>query len=859
MKKHVLLFTFFLLCIGLYAQNQYYYYKGEKQYLTLDKTKLDVTTSVHFKKEQVRSAEFEILNLDNLTTQNLMFGSIKLQSEYKDTKYEEVINLLRNNKDVIAVHPNFITSENIEIGMSPYFYVRLKEAVDYNLLKKIAEQKNVVVVEQNKFLPLWYTLICTRETPDNTLNIANYFYETGLFASAVPDFLSNDLACTDDPDFSQLWGLHNTSYPNIDINACAAWNITRGGGVTVAVLDQGIELTHIDLEENISSLSYDSESNSSPSRIFGYHGTHCAGIIGAARNNGTQIVGVAPECTLMSVSNSLGAGMDNNPALLANSRIKRADGINWAWKNGADIISNSWESAVQYDAIDEAIDSALVYGRNGKGTIIIFASGNNNDSIAYPANSNPDIIVVGAIAINGKRANFSNYGTQLDVVAPGSGILSTVLNNGTEKKSGTSMAAPHVAGVAALILSVNPNLTGLRVRNIIESTARNLSAHPPTELRPNGEWNNQVGYGLVNAHAAVLEAPFSISGTSSLYNFQQSTYTINNLPAGTTVTWSSSSNVNIISGQGTSQVVISVCKGSTATLTATLSGAVSEVLNKALEVKAGDFSLIEYLGHVDVSLNNPYALCFRWEISNSFYSTVIGNNDSCRNYNNVLLFPSGDDAYGSVSVRAENGNCESSWRGSSFSLWRPTLSGNFNPMRPEPLNAYIEDITFPMMNAEFYWYFDGSLVAVTSEPSIQYWDWLCGEHVFSVVAKVGEESSLSGSVDFWGMCSGGGGWRGVSAYPNPVGNELIITREINNNEININATVGVQSAKVKNNATVKVLLYSHSTTKLVYSKDFPESSEQIRIDTSKFPNGIYYLNIISNGEKIKEQTIVVKH
>ncbi|MDR2126262.1 MAG: T9SS type A sorting domain-containing protein, partial [Prevotellaceae bacterium] len=87
-----------------------------------------------------------------------------------------------------------------------------------------------------------------------------------------------------------------------------------------------------------------------------------------------------------------------------------------------------------------------------------------------------------------------------------------------------------------------------------------------------------------------------------------------------------------------------------------------------------------------------------------------------------------------------------------------------------------------------------------------------------------------------------------AAYPNPAGNELIIDREETDNE--------TQQA---NNATVKVLLYSHSTTKLAYSKDFPASAQQIKIDTSQLPDGIYYLNIISNNEKIKEQTIIVKH
>ncbi|MDR1552571.1 MAG: T9SS type A sorting domain-containing protein [Prevotellaceae bacterium] len=97
-----------------------------------------------------------------------------------------------------------------------------------------------------------------------------------------------------------------------------------------------------------------------------------------------------------------------------------------------------------------------------------------------------------------------------------------------------------------------------------------------------------------------------------------------------------------------------------------------------------------------------------------------------------------------------------------------------------------------------------------------------------------------------------------AAYPNPAGNELIIDREEKGSEITTSAAIGEQKVKA-NTATVKVLLYSHSTAKLVYSNDFSASAEQIRIDTSKLPNGVYYLNMISNNEKIKEQTIIINH
>lgn len=497
MKKYILIAITLLFYFGATAQEYYYYYKGKKCSLTLNTRKINVTTTTKFSKEQINIPEIEVLSLEVSTRKDAMFGTINIDSTISDSQYDKIVSELKKNKNVIAVHPNYLTPQKQEIGMSSYLYVRLKKDNDIDLLKKLSEQKHVVIVERNKFLPLWYTLVCTENTPENTLNVANYFYETGLFASAVPDFLSNDATCTNDPEFSQLWGLNNVSYPNVDVNACDAWSIARGNGVTIAVLDEGIELTHVDLQSNISTISYDTESNTSPSNIWGSHGTHCAGIIGALRNNNTQVVGLAPECTLMSVSNSL---METE-----NSRIKRADGINWAWKHGADVINNSWISPVQYDIIDEAIDSALTYGRNGKGTIIVFATGNNGNIVSYPANSNSGIIAVGAIEENGYRASFSNYGTELDVVAPGVSILSTIRYNNIFTFSGTSQAAPYVSALAGLLLSLNPNLTYKNVATIIESTAQKVGGYSYSinANRPNGTWNNLMGYGLIDAYAAV--------------------------------------------------------------------------------------------------------------------------------------------------------------------------------------------------------------------------------------------------------------------------------------------------------------------------------------------------------------------
>lgn len=148
------------------------------------------------------------------------------------------------------------------------------------------------------------------------------------------------------------------------------------------------------------------------------------------------------------------------------------------------------------------------------------SSGNGSGSpIDYPANYHPDILAIGSITSSGQRSSFSNIGTQLDVVAPGSSILSTGLNNSINTQSGTSMATPHVAGVAALILSVNPCLSVQQVNDIIEQTSQKVGGYSYTNssTHPNGTWNNEMGYGLVDAYAAVHMAQSMGSPTLDLY------------------------------------------------------------------------------------------------------------------------------------------------------------------------------------------------------------------------------------------------------------------------------------------------------------------------------------------------------
>lgn len=163
--------------------------------------------------------------------------------------------------------------------------------------------------------------------------------------------------------------------------------------------------------------------------------------------------------------------------------------------------------------MEDAINTAIKSGRNGKGMVVVFAAGNQNIPTAdYPASFSSDILVVGSIDNSNKRSSFSSYGTCVDVVAPGTDIWSTLPNNSTGYMSGTSMAAPHVTGLAALIISINPNLTGKEVVNIIEKTAQKAGnySYTTTSSRSNGTWNNEMGYGLCNAFAAISVAEGNI-------------------------------------------------------------------------------------------------------------------------------------------------------------------------------------------------------------------------------------------------------------------------------------------------------------------------------------------------------------
>lgn len=522
----------------LSAQETFYYKRGEKIPLKVDASKSYVLLQPETTHEQVETAvrvgKAALQRFDTVLapkglnlTQDSLAGAKWAIVDNTDVSAQPLDQGALSDK-VLYKAPFVRTRENKQVGISHLVLVKLKAPEDKVRLESLAKELKVEIVGNNQQMPLWYTLACTKRSVGNALQVANRIFETNNFAAAEPDFLVNFLiqgseqaSCADDAIFAKQWGLKNTGQnggtPGIDIRVCDAWTLATGKGVKVAVVDHGIQLDHPDLKAHISPLSFDTVTGASPSQVRGNHGTACAGIIGALRANGQLgVTGVAPDATLISVSDNLTVG--------PNAAQNLASGLAWAAQNGADVISNSWgHDLLASSLIDDAIDEALTKGRGGKGCVVVFAAGNNNGPLIYPAHSNPAILAVGAMSPCGQRKSPTScdpesfwggcFGAQLDVAGPGV-LIPTTDRTGADGYdsgdyaltfNGTSSATPHVAGVAALILEKNPKLTQLEVVTIIEKSARKVGpyTYQKTPGRPNGDWHQEMGYGLVDAKACI--------------------------------------------------------------------------------------------------------------------------------------------------------------------------------------------------------------------------------------------------------------------------------------------------------------------------------------------------------------------
>ncbi len=330
--------------------------------------------------------------------------------------------------------------------------------------------------------------------------------------AAQPNYYYHLQVTPDDTRFSELWGMTKISAP-------AAWDIETGSSSTiVAVIDTGIQYTHEDLAANMWTNSgetpgngIDDDANGYIDDHYGYdfffgdadpldeygHGTHVAGIIGAAGNNGLGVVGVNWNVRVMAVKIYDSTGFGTTSAMLINAynyvRMMRGRGENIR------VTNNSYGGCDEACGYDQATMEALEALANA-GVLNVFSAGNDASNVdlnpSYPGSYDlPGIITVASSTSTDARSGFSNYGPlSVDLAAPGSSILSTVMTSGLYgTKSGTSMAAPHVSGAAALLSSHNPSLTNLSLKATLMNSVDTLAG-----------WSGLVGSGgRLNVSAAL--------------------------------------------------------------------------------------------------------------------------------------------------------------------------------------------------------------------------------------------------------------------------------------------------------------------------------------------------------------------
>lgn len=338
-------------------------------------------------------------------------------------------------------------------------------------------------------------------------------FEMVANANSMISFVERDRVFTatrhevipNDAGFSLCWGHRNTGssgLANFDMKTSKAWSITQGvPEVRVMIFETGVQQDHPDINQlpgrDFTTGAVNGVAGGGPSNSCDNHGTAVAGCVSGIINNSIGTVGVAPNAKVISAK--VGTAITPCNGSWQGQTSWTVNAINWGIANGVRVTNNSNDYGTSSSAMNTAYSAA-----KNSGMIHFASSGNSgNTSIGYPATS-VSVVAVGASNRSGQRASFSSYGNKLAFVAAGQSVYTTdrtgTSGYGTGNYvtiDGTSFSSPYAAGVAALILSVNPNLTSAEVEQIMKSTCRDMES---------AGYDTFTGWGMLNAEAAVMAA-----------------------------------------------------------------------------------------------------------------------------------------------------------------------------------------------------------------------------------------------------------------------------------------------------------------------------------------------------------------
>src|SRR5712691_3559317 len=306
------------------------------------------------------------------------------------------------------------------------------------------------------------------------------------------------------------------AWAHAKIGVRAAWAVTKGNSdIRVAVLDEGVDTAHPALQRAVVAQRDFIGGNGDSAMPDGddAHGTACAGII-VSRD--AAVPGIAPRCSLIAARIAMSDG-DQGWVF---DDFATADAIDWCWRQGAAVLSNSWGGGAPSDAISRAFGRARTQGRNGLGAVVAIAAGNGQVPIDFPGDL-PGYVTVGASTPRDERKTMtssdgedwwgSNYGPTLSLLAPGVFISTTDISGPhgydpgdfTKTFNGTSSATPHVAGAVALMLSANPGLSAPTVRTMLGQTAKTIAGQTG--------WTPELGFGTLDVARAVSIAKAALT------------------------------------------------------------------------------------------------------------------------------------------------------------------------------------------------------------------------------------------------------------------------------------------------------------------------------------------------------------